>query len=227
MNSQTYKSFRAYDRNKRIVDASIALAVLPFALPLIGVVWLLVRTTLGSPAFFWQWRPGLAAKPFQLVKFRTMSDARDTKGDLLSDAERLTRLGHTLRALSLDELPQLWNILRGDMSIVGPRPLLLSYVPLFSPAQARRHEVRPGLTGWAQVNGRNNLDWERRLAMDVWYVDNRSFGLDLQIIFKSIAVVLKGRDVVREGTATMPKFTGSKYGAWCQQSENDRKDKLR
>lgn len=190
-----------------------------FLLALIGLIFLalpvlvlivLIRCKLGSPVFFRQPRPGLHGKPFEMVKFRTMTDARGSDGVLLSDAERLTPFGSLLRATSLDELPELWNVLKGDMSLVGPRPLLMEYLPLYSPEQARRHEVRPGVTGWAQVNGRNAIGWEQKFAQDVWYVQNQSFWLDVKILFLTMKKVLSKDGISAEGEATMPKFTGNK-----------------
>lgn len=174
---------------------------------LVGVV-LCVRFWLGSPVLFRQERPGLAGKPFVMIKFRTMTDARGPDGTPLSDGERITRFGHFLRATSIDELPELWNVLKGDMSLVGPRPLLMEYLPLYSPEQRRRHEVRPGVTGWAQVCGRNSLTWDEKFAADVWYVDNRSFGLDLRILWLTAKTVLRREGISAANDATMPRFTG-------------------
>ena len=157
-------------------------------------------------------RPGKDARPFEMLKFRSMTDTRDTEGRLLPDADRLTRFGRFLRSSSLDELPELWNVLKGDMSLVGPRPLLMEYLPLYSPHQARRHDVRPGLTGWAQINGRNALSWEQKFALDTWYVDNRSFWLDIKIIGRTIVGVLKRSGISAQGEATMPRFTGTESG---------------
>jgi lipopolysaccharide/colanic/teichoic acid biosynthesis glycosyltransferase len=168
----------------------------------------MIRRQMGSPVFFRQTRPGLHGRPFEMIKFRTMRDAVDAQGRPLPDAERLTRLGRFLRSSSLDELPELWNVLRGEMSLVGPRPLLMEYLPLYSPEQARRHELRPGVTGWAQVNGRNAISWEEKFALDVWYVDNRSLWLDLEIIWLTIRKVIKRDGISAAGEATMPKFTG-------------------
>lgn len=178
--------------------------------PVFIVLALLIRREMGSPVLFRQMRPGLHGKPFQMVKFRTMRDAIDADGDPLPDAERLTRLGRFLRSSSLDELPELWNVLKGEMSLVGPRPLLMEYLPIYSPAQARRHEVRPGVTGWAQVNGRNAISWSEKFALDVWYVENRSLRLDLKIIWLTIRKVIKRDGISASGEATMPKFTGDK-----------------
>lgn len=186
-----------------------AVALLILALPLLVMV-LLVRNKLGHPAFFRQVRPGLHGKPFQMIKLRSMTDARGRDGTLLSDAERLTPFGRFLRASSLDELPGLWNVLKGDMSLVGPRPLLMEYLPLYSPEQARRHEVRPGITGWAQVNGRNALSWEDKFRLDVWYVEHRSLWLDIKILWLTVKKVLVRDGISAEGEATMARFTGSK-----------------
>ncbi|GAA4018262.1 sugar transferase [Deinococcus rubellus] len=170
---------------------------------------LLVRFKLGSPIFFSQQRPGLRGKPFTMYKFRTMRDATDTQGQPLPDSERLTPLGRFLRSSSLDELPELFNVLRGDMSLVGPRPLLMEYLPRYTPQQARRHEVRPGITGWAQVNGRNAISWEEKFNLDVWYVDNRSFALDLKILWLTVLKVFKREGINAVGEATMPVFSGT------------------
>jgi lipopolysaccharide/colanic/teichoic acid biosynthesis glycosyltransferase len=167
-----------------------------------------VRLSLGSPVLFRQTRPGLGGKPFEMLKFRTMRDAHDARGNPLPDAERLTPLGRFLRATSLDELPELVNVLRGEMSLVGPRPLLMEYLPLYTPEQARRHEVRPGITGWAQVNGRNALSWEEKFRLDVWYVDHRSFWLDLRILARTVAKVFAREGISQEGQATMERFRG-------------------
>ena len=194
---------------KRLFDVVIAGSALILLAPILFTVALLVRTKLGRPVLFRQLRPGRNGRPFLLAKFRTMTDVVGQDGQLLPDADRLTSFGRRLRASSLDELPGLLNVLRGDMSLVGPRPLLMRYLPLYSHEQARRHEVRPGLTGWAQVNGRNALSWEEKFRLDVWYVDNRSFLLDLRILWLTIAKVLKREGISSEGEATMPPFTGS------------------
>ena len=195
---------------KRAFDFIAALmALLLLCLPL-AVLTLLVRRKLGHPAFFRQVRPGLHGQPFEMVKFRSMTDARGPDGALLPDAERLTPFGRFLRASSLDELPGLWNVLKGDMSLVGPRPLLMEYLPLYSPEQARRHEVRPGITGWAQVNGRNALGWDDKFKLDVWYVDHRSLWLDIKILWLTVKKVLVRDGISAAGEATMPRFTGSK-----------------
>ncbi|BEP57254.1 sugar transferase [Variovorax sp. V118] len=195
---------------KRLFDFVLAaLGLLVLALPLLFVVWQ-VRRKLGRPVFFRQTRPGLHARSFQMVKFRTMTDACAVDGQLLPDAERLTAFGRFLRASSLDELPELWNVLKGDMSLVGPRPLLMDYLPLYSPEQLRRHDVRPGITGWAQINGRNALSWEEKFKLDVWYVDNRSIWLDIKILWLTVRKVLVRDGISAAGEATMPRFTGSR-----------------
>lgn len=173
------------------------------------MIALVIYFKIGNPIFFKQLRPGLGAKPFYIYKFRTMSNEKNSQGHLLPDAQRLTILGRFLRASSLDELPSLFNVLKGDLSIVGPRPLLMEYVPLYSAEQARRHEVKPGITGWAQVNGRNAISWEEKFKLDIWYVDNQSFWLDIKIILLTIKKVLLRDGISAEGEATMPKFTGS------------------
>ena len=190
----------------------VALSGLMLLAPLLGALALLVRIRLGRPVLFHQRRPGLEGKSFSIVKFRTMTDAKDDQGNLLPDAERLTPLGRFLRASSLDELPELLNVLRGEMSLVGPRPLLMSYLPLYSPEQARRHEVRPGITGWAQINGRNAITWEEKFALDVWYVDHCSLWLDAKILWLTLVGVLKREGISAEGYATMPRFVGSADG---------------
>jgi lipopolysaccharide/colanic/teichoic acid biosynthesis glycosyltransferase len=194
---------------KRIIDilgASLGLLLLS---PVLAIVAYKIRREMGSPVLFRQTRPGMYGKPFQMIKFRTMRDAIDANGRPLPDAERLTKLGRFLRASSLDELPELWNVLKGEMSLVGPRPLLTEYLPLYSPEQARRHDVRPGVTGWAQVNGRNAISWDEKFALDVWYVDNRSLWLDLKIFWLTIRKVIKRDDISAAGEATMSKFTGN------------------
>lgn len=193
---------------KRAFDLTVGIALLVVLSPVLLALAVLIRSRLGAPILFKQVRPGRNGTPFQLIKFRTMRDARNADGMPLSDAERLTPLGWTLRAASLDELPGLVNVIRGDMSLVGPRPLLMQYLPLYSPNQARRHEVRPGLTGWAQVNGRNSVTWSQKFALDVWYVDNRSFMLDLQILAMTVRKVLAREGITAPGDATMPAFTG-------------------
>jgi lipopolysaccharide/colanic/teichoic acid biosynthesis glycosyltransferase len=194
---------------KRILDIALSAAGLLLTAPVIVVVALAVRATLGSPILFAQQRPGLRGRPFVLYKFRTMTVARSADGEPLPDAARLTRAGAWLRKLSLDELPQLWNVLKGDMSLVGPRPLLMEYLPLYDTRQQRRHEVRPGITGWAQVNGRNALTWEQRFEHDVWYVEHVSFATDMKILALTVLRVLRPQGIAEPGSATMSKFTGS------------------
>lgn len=196
---------------KRCLDFFAALVGLLALFPVILVLSILIRVKLGSPIFFSQVRPGLHGKPFRMVKFRTMRDANDSNGNPLPDAERLTKFGNFLRATSLDELPELWNVLKGEMSLVGPRPLLMEYLELYSPEQARRHEVRPGVTGWAQVNGRNAISWEQKFELDVWYVDNRTLWLDIKILFLTVKKVFVREGISAEGEATMSKFEGSKH----------------
>ena len=195
---------------KRLFDLLVALlALLLLALPLLLLMWL-IRRKLGSPVFFRQVRPGLDGMPFEMVKFRTMTDERGPDGQLLPDAVRLTPFGRFLRSTSLDELPELWNVLKGDMSLVGPRPLLMEYLPLYTSEQARRHEVRPGVTGWAQVNGRNAISWEEKFELDVWYVDHQSLWLDVKILWLTVKKVLVRDGISAAGEATMSKFTGRK-----------------
>lgn len=193
---------------KRLFDIFASALGLLLLSPVIAIVAWQIRCKLGSPVLFRQIRPGLNGKPFEMVKFRTMRDAVDASGNQLPDIERMTPFGCFLRASSLDELPELWNVLKGDMSLVGPRPLLMEYLPLYSPEQYRRHEVRPGVTGWAQINGRNALSWGEKFRLDVWYVNNRSLWLDMKIIFLTIKKVLVRDGINANGEATMPKFTG-------------------
>ena len=193
---------------KRLLDVGLAaLGLLLLGIPLVLLMWR-VRHVLGRPVFFHQTRPGLHGRPFRMIKFRTMTDARSGGGQLLPDEERLGTFGRFLRTTSLDELPELWNVLMGEMSLVGPRPLLMEYLPLYSKEQARRHDVRPGITGWAQVNGRNALSWEEKFKLDVWYVDHRSFWLDLRILWLTLCKVLARDGISAPGEATMPRFTG-------------------
>jgi lipopolysaccharide/colanic/teichoic acid biosynthesis glycosyltransferase len=195
---------------KRLVDIFGSALALVLLTPVMLLVALGIRRTLGRPVLFVQPRTGLRGRPFNLIKFRTMHDATDSHGDPLPDEFRLTRFGTWLRSTSLDELPEFWNVLRGDMSLVGPRPLTIEYLPLYSPEQARRHDVKPGITGWAQVKGRNALSWEKKFGYDAWYVDNRSFWLDLKIILLTLIKVVRAEDVSQEGHATMEKFSGSR-----------------
>lgn len=195
---------------KRLLDTGLALLALVCVSPLLALLIVLVRIKLGAPILFRQMRPGRHGKPFTIYKFRTMTDARDANGQLLPDAERLTKLGRFLRSTSLDELPELLNVLKGDMSLVGPRPLLMQYLERYTPEQARRHAVRPGITGWAQVNGRNALTWEQKFELDVWYVDHVSFLLDVKIIALTVWKTLKREGISQPGQATMQEFMGKK-----------------
>jgi len=195
---------------KRFFDFSIALCALILLSPIVLITALIVRNKLGSPVLFKQARPGLNGKSFNMLKFRSMLDALDCNGNALPDHERLTPFGQKLRSSSLDELPGLWNVLKGDMSLVGPRPLLVEYLPLYSKEQAKRHNVRPGITGWAQVNGRNAISWEQKFKLDVWYVENQSLWLDIKILFLTVKKVIVKDGISADGEATMTKFTGSK-----------------
>lgn len=197
---------------KRFLDIIIASIALILLLPLYAFVAYKVKKNLGSPVLFRQVRPGLHGRPFEMIKFRTMKDAIDANGQPLPDSERLTPFGRMLRSSSLDEMPELWNVIKGDMSIVGPRPLLMEYLPLYSPEQAKRHEVRPGMTGHAQVNGRNAIGWEEKFKLDTWYVENQSIWLDFKIMLKTVKKVLAKDDISAEGEATMSKFTGNSVG---------------
>lgn len=194
---------------KRVFDLGLGGIAFLLFLPVMAVIALAILIAMGRPVLFRQTRPGLHGAPFEMIKFRSMRHALDTDGVALPDAERLTGFGRFLRASSLDELPGLWNVMRGDMSLVGPRPLLMEYLPLYSTEQARRHEVRPGITGWAQVNGRNALNWEEKFALDVWYVENRSLWLDVKILFLTVWRVLRRSGISQENHATMEVFTGS------------------
>lgn len=195
---------------KRLLDFTISFLALLFLLPIFLLVAILIYTRIGSPIFFLQTRAGLHGKAFTIIKFRSMTAASDDKGTLLPDAKRLTRLGLLLRSSSIDELPELWNVLRGDMSLVGPRPLLFEYLPLYSTEQARRHDVRPGITGWAQINGRNAISWKEKFEYDIWYVENQSFRLDIKIIWMTLRKVFIREGIAAEDEATMKKFTGNK-----------------
>jgi lipopolysaccharide/colanic/teichoic acid biosynthesis glycosyltransferase len=197
---------------KRLADYSVAASALLLASPLIAATAVAVRVSMGRPVLFKQRRPGRDGRPFDILKFRTMRAASDAAGNPLPDEERMTRVGAFLRSTSLDELPQLVNVLRGDLSLVGPRPLLMRYLDRYSPEQARRHDVLPGITGWCQVNGRNDPPWIEKLALDVWYVDNWSLCLDARILLLTVGRVLKRSGVAREGHATTPEFMGSDYG---------------
>ncbi|QTD64349.1 MULTISPECIES: sugar transferase [Acinetobacter] len=194
---------------KRIIDITIASTALILLSPVYLIVAHKVKKNLGSPVLFRQVRPGLHGKPFEMIKFRTMKDALDAEGNPLPDSERLTPFGKMLRATSLDEMPELWNVIKGDMSIVGPRPLLMEYLPLYNQEQAKRHNVRPGITGYAQVNGRNAISWEKKFELDTWYVENQSLWLDFKIMLKTIKKVIAKDDISAEGEATMSKFTGT------------------
>lgn len=204
MFTHLYRNF-----GKRALDVVLTAFALVWLAPIMLFVALLVRLKLGSPVLFRQQRPGLNGQPFMILKFRTMTDARDSHGQLLPDEERMTAFGSFLRRSSLDELPELINILRGEMSLIGPRPLLMSYLTRYSPEQMRRHEVRPGLTGWAQINGRNAVDWQKRLSLDTWYVDQLSFSLDLKILVRTIWTVLKRDGINQPGHVTMEEFMGN------------------
>ncbi|MBH2076038.1 MAG: sugar transferase [Pseudomonadales bacterium] len=197
---------------KRFIDISASFCALILLAPVMAIVAWNIRKKLGSPVLFRQVRPGRGGRPFEMTKFRTMRDAVDADGNPLADSERMTSFGSFLRASSLDELPGLWNVLKGDMSLVGPRPLLMEYLPLYSPEQSRRHEVRPGVTGWAQVNGRNALSWDEKFKLDVWYVDNQSLPLDLKILFMTMKKVVVKEGISADGEVTMSKFTGSNSG---------------
>lgn len=194
---------------KRIFDLTVSVFGLIIASPILLITALIIRIKLGSPVIFTQKRPGLHGKPFYVYKFRTMTDERDENGELLPDHIRLTRTGKIIRKLSLDELPQLFNVIKGDLSLVGPRPLLMEYLPLYNPEQARRHDVTPGITGWAQINGRNALSWEDKFKLDVWYVDNQSFWLDIKIIFLTVFKVFRSEGISQSGHVTMEKFKGT------------------
>ena len=194
---------------KRLLDIVIASSALVLLSPVYAFVAYKVRKNLGSPVLFRQVRPGLNGKPFEMIKFRSMKDAVDAQGHSLPDSERLTRFGQMLRSSSLDEMPELWNVLKGEMSIVGPRPLLMEYLPLYNEQQAKRHNVRPGITGHAQVNGRNAISWEKKFELDTWYVENRSLWLDFKIMLKTVQKVLSKDDISAEGEATISKFTGT------------------
>ncbi len=194
---------------KRLFDIFVSLWALVLLLPIFIILYLMIAVKMGRPVFFKQVRPGLDGKPFEMVKFRSMTDEKDSHGDLLPDEQRLPAFGKMLRATSLDELPELWNVLKGEMSLVGPRPLLMEYLDHYTPEQARRHLVRPGVTGWAQVNGRNAISWEQKFELDTWYVDNRSFVLDIKILWLTVRQVIKRDNISQEGHATMEKFKGS------------------
>ncbi|WP_424405537.1 sugar transferase [Pasteurella sp. PK-2025] len=193
---------------KRFIDIIVSAIALILLAPVLLFIAYSVKKHLGSPVLFRQTRPGLNGKPFEMIKFRSMKEARDEKGELLPDTERLTAFGSFLRSTSLDELPELWNVLKGEMSLVGPRPLLMEYLPLYSPEQAKRHAVRPGITGYAQVNGRNAISWEQKFKLDTWYVENQSLWLDLKIILKTLHVILFRKNINDQSGHSMPKFSG-------------------
>jgi lipopolysaccharide/colanic/teichoic acid biosynthesis glycosyltransferase len=205
-----HRLHKIYSRyGKRCLDILLTVLALVLLGPLLVLIAILIRVKLGSPVIFRQQRPGLHGKPFIIYKFRTMTDARDAQGNPLPDGDRLTPFGRFLRSTSLDELPELINVLHGDMSWVGPRPLLMRYLERYTPEQARRHEMKPGITGWAQINGRNAISWEDRFALDVWYVDNASLGLDLKIIAATVWAVLRRENINQPGQATIEEFMGS------------------
>ncbi|WP_174209010.1 sugar transferase [Sphingorhabdus sp. EL138] len=195
---------------KRIFDICVSIFLMLLLAPLILIIAILILMVMGKPVLFTQKRPGIKGSPFMMVKFRTMRNAVDKKGDPLPDSKRLTKFGIFLRNTSLDELPGLWNVLNGDMSMVGPRPLLMQYMPLYNQEQLRRHEVKPGITGWAQINGRNAISWEQKFKYDVWYVDNQSFWLDVKILFLTLGKTIARKGINAADDATMPIFTGSK-----------------
>jgi lipopolysaccharide/colanic/teichoic acid biosynthesis glycosyltransferase len=205
---------------KRLIDVVASAGGLIVLSPLLLVLWLMVRRQMGRPALFRQVRPGLHGRPFEMIKFRTMRDAMGLDGQALPDAERLTDFGRYLRATSLDEVPELWNVLKGQMSLVGPRPLLMEYLPLYTPEQARRHEVRPGITGWAQVNGRNALSWEEKFRLDGWYVDNVSLWLDIKIVVLTLTKLVQREGISAPGSATMEAFVGSQTSQNQQQNQD-------
>ncbi len=205
---------------KRLFDFTLSFLLLTLLVPLIFVLALVIRITMGAPVIFRQLRPGLKGRPFYLYKFRTMSDGVDSRGNTLDDQQRLTSVGRWLRKYSLDELPQLLNVLKGELSFVGPRPLLMVYLERYTPEQARRHEVKPGITGWAQVNGRNAITWEDKFAYDLWYVDHYSPGLDFKILWLTLIKVLKAEGISQEGLATMSEFMGSEDGGQSKEKED-------
>ena len=196
---------------KRAFDIAASTSALVVLSPVLAITAHKVKKELGSPVLFRQTRPGLHGRPFEMIKFRTMKDATDKEGNALPDSQRLTEFGKKLRASSLDELPEIWNVLKGDMSLVGPRPLLMEYLPLYSAEQAKRHNVRPGVTGYAQVNGRNSLSWEDKFKLDTWYVEHQSFWLDMKILLKTVKKVIIKDGISADGEATMTKFTGTKF----------------
>jgi sugar transferase EpsL len=204
---------------KRASDLALTATIFVLLAPVLLTLTIMVRLSLGSPVLFRQRRPGLHGRPFNIYKFRTMTEDRDAEGNLLPDEKRLTSFGRFLRSTSLDELPELLNVLTGDMSLVGPRPLMMKYLPLYTPEQARRHEVRPGITGWAQVNGRNAISWEEKFRLDVWYVENASFWLDLKILWKTAVAVLRRDGIAQVGRATVDEFRGTAGTALDRRNE--------
>ena len=220
-NSFDFPISECAQKMKRLVDFLVTLFCFVAISPFLLVLSILVKIWLGSPVFFRQMRPGRDGKPFAMYKFRTMANGYDLKGNPLPDEERLTKLAKFLRSTSLDELPELFNVLKGDMSLVGPRPLLMEYLPLFTPEQARRHDVKPGITGWAQVNGRNAISWEEKFKLDVWYVDNQSFWLDMKILWMTLIKVFRREGISHEGQATMEKFKGTAFSHGPTQTDAD------
>ena len=194
---------------KRLLDIIISLMLLIIFSPVLIAISLLIKVNLGSPVLFSQIRPGLYGRPFRIIKFRTMRDSTDEEGEPLDDSVRLSSFGRSLRASSLDELPELWNVIKGEMSLIGPRPLLMEYIPLYTETQMRRHDVKPGITGWAQVNGRNAIEWEEKFKLDIWYVDNQSIWLDIKILLLTIIRVFRREGISQDGLATMTKFMGA------------------
>ena len=207
---------------KRVFDIALALFGLVVLMPVLIVVSILIRVKLGGPVFFTQTRPGLNGKPFKMIKFRTMKDGVDQNGNILPDADRMTDFGRVLRSTSLDELPELWNVLKGDMSLVGPRPLLMQYLLLYSAEQNRRHNVRPGITGWAQVNGRNALSWEEKFKLDTWYIDHQSLLLDIKILFLTVKKVFMREGISQDNNVTMEVFTGATVSEHKISSDEER-----
>ena len=206
-----YKLHRKSELNlvKRFFDIAASLSAMVLLLPILAMIYILVRILIGSPVFFRQMRPGLNGRPFLMIKFRTMTDAKDATGQYLPDADRLTKLGKFLRSSSLDELPELLNVVKGEMSVVGPRPLLMEYLPLYNSEQMTRHDIRPGITGWAQVNGRNAISWEEKFRLDLWYVQNQSFWVDCKIIILTIKRIIRPNGINASQDITMPAFTGN------------------
>ncbi len=217
MSSKVYRQY-----SKRMFDLSAALLALLLIWPFLLLIYVVLRIMIGSPVMLRQRRPGFMGKPFIICKFRTMTEQRDANGSLLPDEQRITPVGRILRSLSLDELPEIWNVLKGDMSVVGPRPLIMPYLERYTPEQARRHEVMPGITGWVQINGRNDLAWEEKFKLDVWYVDHQSFKLDMYIIAKTFLKVLRREGISSEGYVSAPEFMGSSLKAEDPKSGTDK-----